>query len=125
GVSTTRMSRRKLQRDRPTLSPLPPRPVPLGKWWAVLAVVMIAYLAFGAAHIAYTPVAPNTNVNYINAPDEAAHLRYVRALAEKGHVPVRDDPEYPTYEWHQPPLYYSIVALVYSAGPRAVRGATL
>jgi 4-amino-4-deoxy-L-arabinose transferase-like glycosyltransferase len=112
--------------ETPPLSPLPPKPAAIpAAWRAVLAAVLLSYVLFGAAHIAATPVAPDTVTNYINAPDEAAHLVYVQAVAEKGHIPVRGDRDYPTYEWHQPPLYYSLAAPAYKAGPRAVRWAGL
>jgi 4-amino-4-deoxy-L-arabinose transferase-like glycosyltransferase len=121
------MSRRKpLTPESPPLSPLPPKPVPIPtQWFVVLALVLVGYLCLGALHINTTPIAPDTNTNYINAPDEAAHLMYVRAIAEKGHIPVQHDKDYPTYEWHQPPLYYSLVSLVFPGGPKAVRWATL
>ena len=121
------MSRSKpLSPESPPLSPLPPKPVALPLAWRfILTTVLFSYVLLGGVHIATTPVARDTRTNFINAPDEAAHLVYVRAMAEKGHMPVRHDKDYPTYEWHQPPLYYSLVSLAHGGGPRAVRWATL
>ncbi len=83
-----------------------------------LGLLLLAYLALGAAFAVRTPV--------WQAPDEPAHYNYVRQLAD-GHWPVIEpgdwdqawlsevvgsefDPVYPvagiTYEDWQPPLYY-------------------
>ena len=68
------------------------------------------------------------------APDEPAHYNYIRYLAETGRFPVLQMGDYPhdyleeiksrrfppdlsidpiRYEYHQPPLYYSLAAPVY------------
>ncbi len=121
------MSRRKpLQPDAPPLSPLPPRPEPLTRGWHVaVALLFLAYLGLGFGHLKATPVSPSTSINYINAPDEAAHLLYIKAIAERGRLPVRGEKQYATYEWHQPPLYYAFCAPFFPYGPHVVRGVTL
>jgi hypothetical protein len=88
-------------------------------------LIFCAYLGLTIGHVRTTPVAPNSSLNYINAPDEAAHLGYVRALAIGHRLPVRNDAEFPTYEWHQPPLYYVLGAPFYEVGPVAVRWVSL
>ncbi len=91
------------------------------KWRVVLVLILLSYVCLAALHLHATPIAHDSTSNYINAPDEAAHLQYVRALALTGHPPVRGDKDYPTYEWHQPPLYYLLARTVYGAGPYAIR----
>jgi len=46
----------------------------------------------------------------IGAPDEMAHSKYVQWLAEGKGLPPAAPPEMPTYEAHQPPLYYALAA---------------
>jgi 4-amino-4-deoxy-L-arabinose transferase-like glycosyltransferase len=114
--------RRALQPTSPPLSPLPARPgrLPGGWRWAV-TVLFAAYLALGAVHLVVTPVLTPEQGSFINAPDEAAHLAYVRALAVRHRIPRRDDTAYRTYQWHQPPLYYVLAVPFYGAGARGVR----
>jgi len=117
------MSRRKpLQLTVPPLSPLPPPTARLSTFWHVVTVLLAcAYVGLTVGHLYTTPVALSETVNYINAPDEAAHLGYIRALSEGNRLPSRDDRQYPTYEWHQPPLYYLLGVPFYGAGAHAVR----
>src|SRR5205807_1687423 len=111
-----------LQPEAPPLSPLPTEPRPLPRLWrTALVLVLLTYLGFGIVHLMLTPVAPSSPPNYINAPDEYAHLEYIRSIAHGGRLPVQGDPVYHTYEWHQPPLYYMIAAPLYQFGPRAIR----
>jgi len=91
-----------------------------------LALIIGAYLALGSAYALNTPL--------WQAPDEPAHFNYVQDLALGRGIPVlqmgdydfeymerikaaRFPPEMPIdpirYESHQPPLYYSLEALVY------------
>lgn len=123
----------------PPLAPLPPEPRPLTPAWRVcLGLCIVVYLAFGIAHALTTPVARDSTQNFINAPDEAAHREYLRALADGGRLPVGPrllrsdgrqeevrDNGFPTYEWHQPPLYYWMASVWYRLGPIAVRVFTL
>jgi len=53
------------------------------------------------------------------APDEGAHLEYAQYLAQKKSFPVfqPQGANSPGYEFHQPPLYYSIAALGYGVLP--------
>lgn len=98
----------------PPLSPVPETPSPLSTAWRLTVLLVFAgYVLFTALHVRLTPVAPSSEINYINAPDEAAHMGYVKALAVGHRLPARNDPEYPTYEWHQPPLYYALAAPLY------------
>jgi 4-amino-4-deoxy-L-arabinose transferase-like glycosyltransferase len=84
-------------------------------------LVVYAGLAITHAH-----TVPMGATGYQNAPDEAAHLRYVQSIAE-GHLPTRassaNDPL--GYEWHQPPLYYAYAALFRPFGAQAVRYASI
>ncbi|MFN3650236.1 MAG: glycosyltransferase family 39 protein [Armatimonadota bacterium] len=57
-----------------------------------------------------------------SAPDEGAHLQYVRVLATEGRLPAlnitrrRDRDRDPHYEAHQPPLYYALAVPFYHVG---------
>jgi 4-amino-4-deoxy-L-arabinose transferase-like glycosyltransferase len=85
------------------------------------ALLVCAYLCLTLGHIYTTPVLPVNAGSFINAPDERAHLIYVRAIAYGGRAPVQGDKEFPTYQWHQPPLYYTLASIFYAGGDRAVR----
>lgn len=114
---------RGLQPDVPPLAPLPPRAESLPVAWRwITALVIVAYLALSAGHIAATPVLSPSDGSFINAPDEPAHLGYVAILAREGRLPRPSDP---TYEWHQPPAYYAIVTPFFRAGPYVVRWVTM
>lgn len=92
----------------------------------LLAAILAAYLALGGAYALNTPL--------WQAPDEPAHFNYVRDVAEGKGLPVLQSGDYDAdymerikrahfpsdmsvdrirYESHQPPLYYSLQALVY------------
>lgn len=102
------------------MAPLPPRSVPTRQAWrGLMAAIACAYAVLAVAHALTTPVLSSGSL--INAPDEPAHLAYVRALAVGHRLPQRGDREFPTYQWHQPPLYYALAASVYPLGPVAVR----
>jgi hypothetical protein len=66
-----------------------------------------------------------------HAPDEMAHMEYAQHLAEKKSLPVFEPTgaNAPGYEFHQPPLYYALVAPFYmvseSAAPYAARSISL
>ncbi|MDP2659665.1 MAG: glycosyltransferase family 39 protein [Dehalococcoidia bacterium] len=90
-------------------------------------MILLAYLALGGAYALNTPL--------WQSPDEPAHFNYVRDLALGKGFPVLQMGDYNSeymeritaahfppdmsidpirYESHQPPLYYSLAALVYS-----------
>jgi hypothetical protein len=94
--------------------------------FGLLAVILAAYLAVGAAFAIYTPP--------WQAPDEPAHYNYVAYVAENGRLPELAAGDYPLeylealkaarfpadmpidtirYESHQPPLYYILASGVY------------
>jgi 4-amino-4-deoxy-L-arabinose transferase-like glycosyltransferase len=96
---------------------------------ALLAAILLIYLVLGVLFAVYTP--------RWQAPDEPAHYNYVRFLAENRRFPVLQMGDYPheyleeikgrrfppdlsidpiRYEYHQPPLYYSLAAPVYLLG---------
>lgn len=100
-----------------------------GNWqrW-VLGVILGCYVALGCLYAGKTP--------QWQAPDEPAHYNYVAYLAEHHRLPVLRQGDYPhdyleqlkssrfdpsltisplRYESHQPPLYYLLAALLYSA----------
>ncbi len=119
------MSRKKyVEQEPPPLSPLPDQPVTLSPFqqWAVIAF-FILFVLFGIGHVVAT--SRLTSGSFIQAPDEAAHIGYVRALAVGHRLPLRNDPKYPTYEWHQPPMYYLLMTPFYDAGILAMRILTL
>jgi 4-amino-4-deoxy-L-arabinose transferase-like glycosyltransferase len=91
-----------------------------------LACIVLAYLAIS---IQYAALTPDWQV-----PDEPAHYNYVRFIAENGSLPVLEFGDYDQkfneqftnpahtpklpidplrYEYHQPPLYYLLVAPIY------------
>lgn len=79
----------------------------------MLAAVLLAYVVIG---IAYARVVPAWR-----GADELAHFGYVRHLALGRGLPVlgtraSDYPFGPSYEAHQPPLYYALGSLVYRVG---------
>jgi hypothetical protein len=103
--------------------------LPRGKAYNLGFVVILAVFVFTAALYAIrTPLWQN--------PDEPAHFNYVRYIWDEGRLPVLKMGDYPheyleaiksrrfppdmpidpiRYEFHQPPLYYLIAALVYGA----------
>jgi hypothetical protein len=66
------------------------------RWAAVLCV--LTYLAVGTAYLSVVPA--------WEAPDEPWHAVYAEVLAA-GRLPAAAD----TYEWHQPPGYYALMAV--------------
>lgn len=120
-----RRSAKPLTPEVPPLSPLPPPTQTLTTAWKwALALLIIAYVGLTVAHMQVTPVLPANMGSLINAPDESAHLGYVRILAEEHRLPDRGDAGL-TYEWHQPPLYYALALPFYGGGPHALRWLSL
>lgn len=110
--------RRHLQPITPPLSPIPPRPKPMSTLWRVVAAcVLVAYVLAASWHASVTPV--DVRGSLINAPDEPAHRGYVRILVEEHRLPTIADRN-ATYEWHQPPLYYTLAAPFGESGARGV-----
>ncbi len=108
----------------PPLSPLPPpSQPPKGPWRWAAPLLLLLYLALASWHALTLPTG---QTGYQNAPDEAAHVVYVRTLAS-GHLPTRaasaGNPI--GYEWHQPPLYYALAACFLPGGERALRFASI
>ncbi len=89
----------------------------------IIALLIACYLLFGVIHLFSTPLG---GTGYQDAPDEAAHVSYVRSVM-LGHFPSKQHPHaagaagYPDYEWHQPPLYYIAAAPLLAGGERAIR----
>ena len=108
-------------RDAGPLSPLPPPTAAMqGAMRLALPILLALYLLFAAFHATVTPTG---QTGYQDAPDEAAHVAFVRTLAAQGHLPTQvssaGDPQ--GYEWHQPPLYYIFGVKLLAFGPRNVR----
>jgi hypothetical protein len=84
-----------------------------------LILLLCGLLAVGFART--TPIG--------GAPDEGAHLEYVRVLVEEHRLPTLNMAEHrtsfadPGYESHQPPLYYAAAVPFYAVG-KAVAGPT-
>ncbi len=87
------------------------------------AGVVLLYVAFAWFLANATPLVEDGSL--INAPDEAAHVGYVRAIAVGHRLPMRADPEFRTYQWHQPPLYYVLASLAYSLGLPGLRAVSV
>lgn len=94
--------------------------------WALPAILCL-YLVFGVIHALSTPFG---TTGYQDAPDEAAHLSYIRTLAS-GRMPSMKSPHgslastSPDYEWHQPPLYYAIAVPFSALGAAGETGETV
>ena len=118
------MSNRKSKiqsRDAGPLSPLPPPTAAMqGALRLALPVLLILFFLLAGFHAVATPTG---QTGYQDAPDEAAHVAYIRALATTGRLPTQvsaaNDPQ--GYEWHQPPLYYILGVKLLAFGPRTVR----
>ncbi len=87
------------------------------------AGVVLACVAFAWFLANSTPLVETGSL--INAPDEAAHVGYVRAVAVGHRLPTRSDAEFRTYQWHQPPLYYAVAALAYPLGLPGLRAVSV
>jgi len=73
-----------------------------GKWsnWTFVAILLI-YLAVGAWYSVSIPLG--------EAPDELAHFRYIRYVAEHGRGPrTAEERDVVGYKGHEPPLYYVV-----------------
>ena len=110
----------------PPLSPLPPPlQLPQGIWKIMVPALLISYLVLACLHAAWVPTG---QTGYQNAPDEAAHVSYVRTLTS-GKLPTQGqadkDPVGQSYEWHQPPLYYAWTAIFTPLGARGMRLASI
>ncbi|MBP7814126.1 MAG: DUF2142 domain-containing protein [Thermoanaerobaculia bacterium] len=69
--------------------------------WLLFGVVVFVALALATSRL--TPLG--------EAPDEPAHLEYVRLLIETGRIPaVPEGPGEVAYELHQPPMAYAVTA---------------
>jgi hypothetical protein len=68
--------------------------------WAPLALVIATFLAVSTVY--------NLQVPLYEAPDEIAHARYVRTVADEGKLPGFNSSA--EYESWQPPLYYVVGA---------------
>lgn len=90
---------------------------------APAAAIVLVFVLLALFHARITPLARTGS--FINAPDEAAHIGYVRALAVGKRLPARNDPDFATYQWHQPPAYYAIVSGVYREGLVPMRGVSM
>lgn len=118
------MKRNSNAETMPTLSPLYPEPVAAsGLWRWVLWLIVLAYVGLAGYHAS---VMPTGATGYQNAPDEAAHVQYVRSLA-RGVMPTQanasGDPF--GYEWHQPPLYYALGTVFLPMGEKGLRGLSI
>ncbi len=124
--AVSRPPRRKapLSDPGPALSPLPPQGAELiGPWKAAIPLLLFLYLVSACLHAFLVPTG---QTGYQNAPDEAAHVQFARAVAH-GHLPTHADDRGspPAYEWHQPPLYYVLAAPFSFLGDRAIRGVSI
>ncbi|MCW3055208.1 MAG: 4-amino-4-deoxy-L-arabinose transferase and related glycosyltransferase of family [Chthonomonadales bacterium] len=97
---------------------------PKDAWRFALPVLLLLYLAFAGMHAALVPTG---KTGFQNAPDEAAHVVFVRSVASL-HLPTHDHPTpfshtpMPNgYEWHQPPLYYLLAAPFLLLGEQGIR----
>lgn len=107
----------------PPLSPLPADERIRSGWHRLLLVGVFAVYLWTASSHALT--VPTGSTGYQDAPDEEAHVTYMRVIAQ-GRLPSRKAPgpagdARPSYEWHQPPLYYALGACVLPFGEKSVR----
>ncbi len=93
------------------------------RWHMLMGAIVLIYLVFAGVHAVRTPTGAT---GYQDAPDEAAHLTVVRVVST-GRMPTRAAPALsghesaPSYEWHQPPLYYLLAARFLALGEKGVR----
>jgi 4-amino-4-deoxy-L-arabinose transferase-like glycosyltransferase len=83
-----------------------------------LLLIAILYLAMTLTYLIAVPVG--------EAPDEPAHFLYAQHLADTGTPPAQPPPQRDSfwkndfvtsnYEWHHPPFYYTLGALVLRTG---------
>lgn len=88
----------------------------------MLGAVLLAYIVIGSAYARVVPA--------WRGADELAHFGYVRHLALGKGLPVlgtkgADYPFGPSYEAHQPPLYYALGSLVYRVGSPSEEAASV
>ncbi|MDE2125959.1 MAG: glycosyltransferase family 39 protein [Armatimonadetes bacterium] len=106
--------------------PVRPTSAEMQQVWRGLTVLLFGlFLVCGIWHAAVAPVG---QTGYQDAPDEAAHVNYARALSNGGFptaAEARRDPRQQSYEWHQPPLYYAVAAVFLHFGYRAARVASI
>ena len=108
----------------PAMSPLFPETIAAkGAWRFVPLILLIVSLTGAIFHAATLPTGAT---GYQNAPDEAAHVVYIRSLA-RGVMPTQANSAADPlgYEWHQPPLYYAIGTLFLPLGERGLRGLSI
>ena len=73
----------------------------------MLPALLITQAVLGVLYIRFIPLWMPS--------DERAHMRYLMDLAATGHLHVMQIGD-PSYETHQPPLFYAIAALLYLLG---------
>lgn len=74
----------------------------------MLALCVGAFLLLGMLYARLTPV--------FEASDEPAHFQYVKFVRERAMLPRADLSTPFTYESHQPPLYYVLLAFFFDSG---------
>ena len=82
------------------------RTLRIGHW--SLWIVLVLAVALRVTYLAKTPYT-------VREHDVAAHIDYIHYMAEHWSVPPADD----GWEFHQPPFYYAVAGLVWSAGTAA------
>ena len=103
-------------RPKDRVQPAPParRGLKLDLWVVVLLLILGLSAALGFGFARATPVGA--------APDEAAHVEYVRVLATQSRLPQlnitqhRNSLSDVNYEAHQSPLYYALAVPFFAAG---------
>ncbi len=113
---------KKLSDSRETVDStlVPAAPAPVNKVWSYsVPILIVIYIVLAMMHMQNVPTG---QTGYQNAPDEAAHLLYVRKLAS-GHLPNRAESQSDPigYEWHQPPLYYALAVPLSGMDDKSVR----
>jgi 4-amino-4-deoxy-L-arabinose transferase-like glycosyltransferase len=89
----------------------------------LLPALLLAFVVIAGVHAWRAPAG---STGYQDAPDEEAHVTFVRVVAS-GRLPSRQAPSIsatagrPDYEWHQPPLYYALAAPLLPFGVLGLR----
>lgn len=86
-----------------------------------VSLIIAIYVVLALIH---SLLVPTGQTGYQNAPDEAAHVSFVRSISRGSYPTLIDDtmdPKHQSYEWHQPPAYYIVASPMMRFGVHGLR----